>query len=154
MTLRLTEDQARVIIDRINRTASRPAQAVPPAPAAAKKRKGTKRGPSELELLIAQQITILEFPNPEREFKHIPGREFRLDFAWPDLHLGLEVQGMVHRIKGRFKADSEKRALGLIHGWRVLEVTGDDIRSGRAAAWLTTLLEKKNERRPGPDLAR
>ena len=50
---------------------------------------------------------------------------------------------MVHRIKGRFRADIEKRALALLAGWRVLEVSGAEIRSGQAIAWLIALLQAK-----------
>lgn len=114
----------------------------PPRPVAPKKRHGTRRGPSELELLLAQQLTLTpQIPNPKREHKHIPDRDFRLDFAWPDRKIGLEVQGMVHRIKGRFKGDIEKRALGLLAGWRVLEVSGSEIRSGQAITWLLEILD-------------
>jgi len=142
--LRLNEQEAAAIIARINKVTGR-VSAVPPAAVAAEigasKRRALKRGPSELELVLAQQISLLELPAPVREYKAIPGRDFRLDFAWVDRRIGLEVQGMVHRIKGRFKNDIEKRALHLLHGWRVLEVSGAEVRSGRAAAWLVTLLE-------------
>jgi hypothetical protein len=47
---------------------------------------------------------------------------------------------MAHRIKGKFKRDIEKRALALLAGWRVLEVGGDEVRSGRALVWLRELL--------------
>jgi len=142
--LRLNEQEAAAIIARINKVTGRDASralSVARAIEEPKRKRAPKRGPSELELLLAQQISLLELPAPEREWKAIPGRDFRLDFAWIDRKIGLEVQGMVHRIKGRFKNDIEKRALHLLHGWRVLEVSGAEVRSGRAAAWLVTLLE-------------
>lgn len=102
---------------------------------------------SEIEGMLFQQLEILArsggLAKAVREFKHVPGRDFRLDFAWPDLKFGVEVQGMVHRIKGRFKKDIEKRALGLIHGWRILEVGGAEIRSGQALAWIEFFLRQR-----------
>lgn len=95
---------------------------------------------SQLEVMVAQQLTLLKLPMPQREYKHIPNRNFRLDFAWPDVKVGIEVQGMVHRIEGRFKGDIEKRALGLINGWRILEVDRAAIKSGMAISWIETLL--------------
>lgn len=133
-TLRLSEDEFRVIFDRMNKNARAPE----PAPAAAV---ALPRGPSAIEAVLAQQIAVLRLPEPVREYQAIPDRKFRLDFAWPDLKVGVEVQGMVHRIKGRFLRDTEKACLHILHGWRVLPVSGQDVRSGRAAAWVTALLE-------------
>lgn len=136
--LRLDEEQLQVIQRRLKRAAGEPASA---APAPAKHR--ALRGPSELELLFAQQLTLMRLPNPKREYAFLEDRGFRLDFAWPEQRVGVEVQGMVHRIKGRFSADIEKRALALLGGWRVLEISGAEIRSGRAIAWLVTLLDSR-----------
>lgn len=145
-SVRLSEQDLAAILKRFNgfglAGAQREGAPIPPSDPvkAIQSRKGIKRGPSELELQLAQQISLLQLPAPAREYKAIAGRDFRLDFAWVDRKLGLEVQGMVHRIKGRFKGDIEKRALHLLAGWRVLEVSGAEIRSGRAAAWLVKLL--------------
>lgn len=151
--LRLTEDEARALVDRMNRVA--PQRAISPLAAATQaaqlvtgslttKRERTKKaGPSELELLFAKQITVLDFPPPRREHKFMENRDFRLDYAWPDRKLAVEVQGMVHRIRERFLRDVEKLAMAQIHGWKVLLVAGQDVRSGRAASWLVTLWEQK-----------
>lgn len=137
--LRLSEEQFRVIFNRINKVSGKPAnvaqiEAVIPAP-----KKNGKSGPSELELIFAKQITVLDIPPPRREFKFMETRDFRLDYAWPEKKLAVEVQGMVHRIKERFLRDVEKLAMAQIHGWRVLLVAGQDVRSGRAVSWLVTL---------------
>ncbi len=104
----------------------------PPAPA--------KRIGSKIEEMLAEQIAAAGLPAPVREFKYVHGRRFRLDFAWPDRMIGVEVQGMVHRIKKRFEADIEKRALGLLAGWRIMEVSGASIRSGQAVKWIGEML--------------
>lgn len=95
---------------------------------------------SELERRFAQQIRAAGLPDPEREYYHIAGRDFRLDFAWPALRLGVEIQGMAHRIKGKFNADIEKRALAMLAGWRVLELNGTAVREETGIEWLKALL--------------
>ena len=103
---------------------------------------------SEIEELLASQISLVgNLPAPEREYHFLRGRAHRLDFAWPEhkingMQFGVEVQGMVHRVKGRFSADLEKRALGLLQGWLILEVGGDQIRSGKAMEWIQELFTK------------
>ena len=58
------------------------------------------------------------------------------------MQLGVEVQGMVHRVKHRFSADLEKRALGLLQNWLILEVGGEQIREGKAMEWLQELFTR------------
>lgn len=139
--LRLSEEQLREIVQRFRRSGHSAGAVKDPQPPARKR--GTKRGPSPLELAFAEQLSMLNVPGPQREYQFMEGRGFRLDFAWPGARVAVEVQGMVHRIKGRFRADIEKRALALLAGWRVLEVSGAEIRSGQAIAWLIALLQAK-----------
>ena len=122
-----------------------PVREIPPLPSKttpAKVRPGKAKSGSKIEEMLAQQIAILRLPEPVREYRHIPGRKFRLDFAWPLLTppIGVEVQGQVHRIKARFEADILKRRLGLMAGWRILEVSGKTIRSGDAVQWVAELI--------------
>lgn len=100
-----------------------------------------KQEPSEIEESFNAQIIAAGLPDPKREHPYLIGSRHRLDFAWPDRKIGVEVQGQVHRIKGRFQADIEKRARGLLQGWRILEVSGKEVRSGQAIEWLKQLLE-------------
>jgi len=72
---------------------------------------------------ICQSIGI---PPPVCEFRHIPGRRFRLDYAWPDHRIGLEVQGGIwtggkHSRGAGQKIDMDKNNLGILHGWRVFQ---------------------------------
>lgn len=98
---------------------------------------------SEIERRFAQQIRAAGLPEPEREYYHITGRDFRLDFAWPALKLGVEVQGMAHRIKGKFHADMEKRILAQVGGWLVMEISGDMVRHDTAIGWLVILMGQR-----------
>lgn len=107
-----------------------------------------KKVVSEIEELFASQIALVKnLPPPQREYPFLRGRAHRLDFAWPEytvngMQVGVEIQGMVHRVKARFSADLEKRALGLLQGWLILEVGGEQIRSGKAMEWLQELFAK------------
>ena len=125
-----------------------------PGPRVATPAAKTPNGPknakvvSEIEELFASQIALVgNLPAPVREYPFLRGRAHRLDFAWPEhringMQLGVEIQGMVHRVKGRFSADLEKRALGLLQDWLILEVGGDQVRSGKAMEWLQELFKR------------
>lgn len=95
---------------------------------------------SKAELRFSQQLFESGLPPHFRDWYFLEGRDFTLDFAWPRLKIAVEVQGSVHRIKGKFWRDIEKRALALLADWRVLEVDSSAIRDGRAIQWLRTLL--------------
>lgn len=96
---------------------------------------------SKLERRFSQQLADNpDLPPHQRNYFFLPDRDFELDYAFVPQKVYVEVQGMAHRIKAKFKADIEKRALALLAGWRGLEVGGDEIRSGKALEWLKTLL--------------
>ena len=107
-----------------------------------------KKPASQNEEELAGQISACgNLPAPERQYHHLRGRGHTLDFAWPEwtvngMQLGLEVQGMCHVVKPRFNADLEKRALGALQGWLILEVGPDQIRSGKAMEWLQALFTR------------
>lgn len=98
------------------------------------------RQPSVLERKYDQQLEEAGIPAPRRDWFVKSDRNFELDRAWPALKVYVEIQGMAHRIKGRFKTDIEKRALAMLAGWKGLEIDGDSIRDGRAIAWTKQLL--------------
>lgn len=96
---------------------------------------------SKLERRFSQQLSDSSDIAPhQRNYFFMPDRDFELDYAWPSVKVAVEVQGMAHRIKGKFKRDIEKRALALMAGWKVLEVDSSAIRDGRALQWLRTVL--------------
>ena len=96
---------------------------------------------SRLETMFALQLRAIGAPPwVEQYVGAVPGRKYRLDFAFPERKICVECVGHVHRIKKRFLADCERTCLLVLEGWRVLPVSGDDIRSGRAAGWIAKLL--------------
>lgn len=92
-------------------------------------------------------------PLPVLEHPFHPTRKWRFDWAWPDLMVALEQEGVVyptakgdHRLSGRhvsvkgFKEDVEKYAEAFRIGWRVLRVMPEHITSGQAVLWLESAL--------------
>jgi len=104
---------------------------------------------SSLEEDLAFQIQHCLQDQPVREYKAIPGRRFRVDFAWPDLKIALEVEGGAwteksrHRTGAGYKRDMEKYNLLSLDGWMLLRVTGDEIRSGEALALIELAIAKR-----------
>jgi hypothetical protein len=73
-------------------------------------------------------------PVPVPEYRFDPTRRWRLDYAWPEHKLALEVEGGVW-IRGRhnrgtgFMRDIEKYNALACAGWRLLRCVPDDVRS-------------------------
>lgn len=99
---------------------------------------------SALEETLALHIRAEKLPAPQREYVFAPPRRWRIDFAWPELRLAVEVDGEAHRIHERFHADFEKHARLVLDGWTLLRVGGREVRSGKAIAWLKTLLWERS----------
>ncbi len=76
------------------------------------------------------------FEMPVREYRFC-ARRWRFDLAWPDRKLALEVEGGVW-IRGRhnrpmgFIRDIEKYNTAQNMGWKVLRVTGQDVKTWKA----------------------
>ena len=99
-------------------------------------------------------------PAPTFEHQNIPGRRFRLDIAWPDHRVGIEVQGGIHPFPRKMKdgrtilmpgahgtaigikRDMEKNNLNLLHGWRVLEVEPKNLCLSETADMARALLDR------------
>lgn len=82
--------------------------------------------------IVSAYFVECGLPKPVFEHQHIPGRKFRLDVAWPEHKVGIEVQGGVwtrgkHGRGSGIVKDVEKRNLQLIHGWSVIEVQPSEL---------------------------
>lgn len=87
-----------------------------------------------------------------REFVFHEQRDWRLDVACPQEQIGVECDGMVHRIKKRFLGDIEKHNALILSGWRYLRVTPAQVDSGYALTLVKVILaeignREKNELR-------
>jgi very-short-patch-repair endonuclease len=106
---------------------------------------------SDLERAFAFQVKAHGLPEPEREYRFLPPRRWRFDFAWPDARVAVEVEGGAF-VQGRhtrgihFERDAEKYSRAAIEGWCVIRATGNHVDSGEAILWLKEALERAKER--------
>jgi len=106
-----------------------------------------KRYPSKAEQLFAFQCAAEKLPSHVREycFALSIGRAWRFDFAWPDLKVAVEIEGLVKRfINGKpymlgrhatfsgFTEDCIKYANANILGWHVLRFNQALVKDGSA----------------------
>lgn len=75
--------------------------------------------------IIINRIISAKLPMPELEYKFCPTRKFRFDMAYPDIKLGIEIDGSVfamgrHTRGTGFIADCRKFNIAASMGWRVL----------------------------------
>lgn len=93
---------------------------------------GRAESPQETRLRLVLHRSTLPRPVAQHPVHH--GRAFvaRLDFAWPELRLGLEYDGLWHGDPAQFAADRRRLNRLLAAGWRVLFVTAADLREPRA----------------------
>jgi hypothetical protein len=70
-------------------------------------------------------------PVPQLEVAVPGGRRLRVDLAWPEARVALEVDGFAHHHGPRkLSADHERRSVLAALGWRVLTTTVAEVRRG------------------------
>lgn len=80
-------------------------------------------------------------PAPVPEFRFHDVRRWRLDWAWPDLKVALEIHGGIHR-RGRhtrgvgFEGDRDKMNEATLAGWLVIESSTSQMLKGQGMAWI------------------
>jgi hypothetical protein len=101
-----------------------------------------------MALSLADQCRYAGLPTPKAEVVFAKPRRWRFDLAWEDRQFACEIEGGVfmkggsRHSRGRgFENDCEKYAEALCRGWRVLRVTTDMVRDGRALGYLERLLK-------------
>lgn len=110
-----------------------------PAAVVARAEAAARRTALEDELALQLRAAGIAF---EREAPFWPGRGWRLDFALQHHRIAIEVQGGIWRAKGAHNTggaitrDAEKACHAAMLGWRVMPVTGDQIRKGLALQWV------------------
>ena len=103
---------------------------------------------SKLEETFAWHLSkaLPDFPFV-REYKFCPTRRWRADFVFVDQKLIVEVEGGIwtdgRHTRGKgFEKDCEKYNSAVIAGFRVLRVTGDQIKTGQALDWVEQALTR------------
>lgn len=96
-----------------------------------------------LDRMVAHQLAGL--PDFVAEYQFHPTRKWRLDYAWPQRKVALEVHGGVfkksrHTTGVGFTKDKEKMNEAACAGWLVVEVTTDQLKEGLALDWVSRAL--------------
>lgn len=87
----------------------------------------------------------IEATSPLRQYRFHPKRKWRLDFAWPDRKVAMEVDGGTwsggrHTRGAGYEKDCEKLNEAALMGWTVLRVTADMVHDGRADDYVERML--------------
>jgi hypothetical protein len=93
---------------------------------------------SSLELEFLATVRLMSLPEPEEEYRFMPPRRYRFDFAYPEKKIAVEVEGGTwtggRHTRGKgFESDCRKYNFAALQGWRVFQFTGSMIRSYEAA---------------------
>jgi very-short-patch-repair endonuclease len=83
-------------------------------------------------LTVADLCVLAGLPEPVAEHRFAAPRRWRFDWAWPQYHLALEIDGGVwtrgrHTRGAGFLRDIEKLNAAAIQGWWVLRTTPDKV---------------------------
>ena len=82
----------------------------------------------ERRLLIVLHAAHIPVPVPQYEVALPQGRRAYVDFAWPELRLGLEADSYRHHASRiAWSRDHTRNNLLVSLGWRILPVTWDDM---------------------------
>lgn len=95
---------------------------------------------------LAFQCKAAGLPAPQLEVRFHPTRRWRLDLAWPDRLIYVEVDGGTwiggrHNRGQGYERDCEKLNAAAVAGWRGLRVTTAMVKDGRALNMVEQLLK-------------
>lgn len=112
---------------------------------------------SDAEVGFAWQVKFAtDIDNPLPAYRFDLNRRWEFDFAWPDVHVAVEIEGGIWRGRGRgsptaanpggahshptkILRDIEKYNAAARAGWRVFRFTTDMVKNGEAIAFLGTI---------------
>ena len=87
----------------------------------------SSRAPSVLESRLSRLLRTARLPVSQREYRVMDGA-YRLDFAWPELKLAVEMDGYAsHSSAKAFREDRRRQNDLVLEGWTVLRFTWDDV---------------------------
>ena len=88
---------------------------------------GYDPGDSELETLAYDALVDGGLPAPVRQYRvRIGGRTCRIDLAYPDEHIAIELDGYdCHRVRRAFDDDRRRQNALVAAGWTILRFTSE-----------------------------
>ncbi len=106
------------------------------------------------EAAMLKAIHAVGLPEPVHQHRFHPTRRWRLDFAWPDRMVALEVEGLGrrekdgtwnpdgggHQTRDGFTKDVEKYNEAVLLGWTLIRVTSGMITKGSAIEFVERAL--------------
>ncbi|OPY11347.1 MAG: hypothetical protein A4E67_00245 [Syntrophaceae bacterium PtaB.Bin038] len=92
----------------------------------------------------------MKIPLPVKEFRFAPPRRWRIDYAWPDHKLAVEIEGGAwiggRHVRGSgFMNDMAKYNELTLMGWSLLRFTPRQVRNGEAVATLLRWFAPRHE---------
>lgn len=114
------------------------------------KRQQQKAKREALENHLLHQMRCLKLPEPERNYRFHPTRKFEIDFAWPDLRYGVEVQGGTynggkHARGVGYTIDCRKMGEAMVLGWTVYACDTVLVKTGEAVNIIEVMIRSKLE---------
>lgn len=102
---------------------------------------------SKLEDQFAAMLKLSGLPEPVREFRFMPPRRYRFDFAWPEQRIAAEVDGGIwirgrHNTGSGIESDDRKINFAALRGWRVFRFTSGMLKSWEAIHVITEALRE------------
>ena len=100
---------------------------------------------SQPEELFHSQIRSAGLPEPFREWQFDAERKFRFDFAWPYIHVAVEIEGGIwirgrHTRGGSFERDCRKYNLAASQKWFVFRFSPGMVESGEAVEFMKRIM--------------
>jgi len=112
----------------------------------------------DYEEILAASLKAVKISGWTRQYEFCKARKWTSDFCWENERLLVEVEGGLrmnvrkkdgtiakntagrHNSKEGFTKDCIKYNEAVILGWRLLRVTGDQVKSGQALIWIERAL--------------
>jgi len=96
--------------------------------------------------LFSASLVAVGLPEPTPEHRFAPPRRWRIDFAWPDEKLAVEIDGGLftggrHARGVGMVADMEKSNALTLGGWSLLRFTPSQVNNGEAIRWILVWFE-------------
>ncbi len=92
---------------------------------------------SKPEELFALHLRLKKITMFVREYQFAPPKKWKIDFAWPERQIAIEIEGGTYRRGWHVRADGyekdcEKYNEINIRGWMLLRYTSQMVKDGRA----------------------